>query len=204
MRIASREDITRVPLLTFCLTQNEPVTDQCANCNHWDQAPTLLAAMDATTRIPELEDAQYCTDVMRLSVSKTELQYDRELLKGLMVLESWLLCPPLPRLNASRQVLLIQPSLPRESTPFLPFQTLLPHTSRLIRLFMAALVSIIHPSTATSINLMAESSTLLSTKTTFLRSRPSTRSPGPGSRFPLPEALGRAYLVSARERAYPV
>jgi hypothetical protein len=37
--------------------------------------------MDATTRIPELEDAQYCTDVMRLSVSKTELQYDRELLK---------------------------------------------------------------------------------------------------------------------------
>ncbi|EFZ01231.2 IBR domain protein [Metarhizium robertsii] len=37
--------------------------------------------MDTTTHIPELEDALYCTEVMHLRAGKSELVYDRELLK---------------------------------------------------------------------------------------------------------------------------
>ncbi|KHN98752.1 IBR domain-containing protein [Metarhizium album ARSEF 1941] len=37
--------------------------------------------MDAIARIPELEDARYYTEVLRLRASKSELLYDRELLK---------------------------------------------------------------------------------------------------------------------------
>ncbi|KAK2608666.1 hypothetical protein QQS21_002777 [Conoideocrella luteorostrata] len=37
--------------------------------------------MDETVQIPELGDAQYCTEVMHLPVDKTELQHDRELLR---------------------------------------------------------------------------------------------------------------------------
>ncbi|EFY93149.1 IBR domain-containing protein [Metarhizium acridum CQMa 102] len=37
--------------------------------------------MDATAHLPELEDGLYCTEVMHLRAGKSELLYDRELLK---------------------------------------------------------------------------------------------------------------------------